>query len=902
MITGSLRMPLQKQLYSIFEDSNGKLWLASLSQGLFIFDPEQEKFWRYEKDVGNAKALHANMIVQISEDDEGTIWISDFNLCKVVFPGKHLDYGNLSFQYLALGEHDAIVQIHIDQQKIFWASSDTEGLYLIDTKEEKIVKKYAQKEGNQLIGEGVFGIGEDAGGNLWLFGASGVEKFDPERETFELFDHTSGFSFNPSGRKVSKNKEGWYCTMSIKNGFYIFHPDSIETNRIPPDVLITQFRLFNQTVQPGEGSPLSQHISKTKTVQLKYNENDIAFEYTALHYDRTEKVKYAYKMKGIDEDWVTVGHERIARYPKLPPGNYTFQVKAANADGIWNEQGASLSISISKPWWNTWLAYVLYAIGGAGVVFFLYTSELKKKLQQAEAQRLAELNVVKTRLYTNITHEFRTPLTIILGMADQININPGEWLSEGMDMIKRSGKTLLHLVNQMLDLSKLESGVMPLHLIQGDIVVYLKYLFESFHSTAENKNIQLDFLAEPKSLRMDYDPDKLLNIVFNLMANAIKYTPQGGTITMEVFREGGGRQLLKLIVRDTGTGIAPQNLPRIFDRFYQADEGQRNVGGAGIGLAIVHELITLMQGSISVESEVGQGTEFTLLLPITQKAPISATPSLLDMKEQLPFELLSEDVQADEKMVRTGEKPLLLVVEDNVDVVTYLSSFLMEEYQLLTAGNGRAGIELAIENIPDIILSDVMMPEKDGFELCQALKTDERTSHIPIILLTAKADIASKLEGLEFGADAYLTKPVNREELELRLRKLLESRKLLQEYYFKIYPEGDKKEVYQREDAFMEKLHEIMDAHLDDENFGIKDICQEMFISRMQLHRKLRALTGKTTSHYLRTYRLQKARKMLLNSNMTITEIAYEVGFKSPGYFSSSFTETFGKSPLEFRK
>ncbi|MCP3928588.1 MAG: response regulator, partial [Bacteroidetes bacterium] len=706
----------------------------------------------------------------------------------------------------------------------------------------------------------------------------------------------------PSGRIGKSNPGSWALTPAGKNGYSIFHPESIRTEKNPPKVLITNLRLFNQRIQPGNDSPLSQPMIKTKNIKLKHHQDNIAFEYVALHYDRTEDIQYAYKMKGIDEDWVMVESERIARYPKLAPGNYSFQVKAANADGEWNEGGASIDIQVLKPWWGTWLAYTIYAMVLAGILFFFYRFQLNRKLEKEDAKRVKELDAVKTKLYTNITHEFRTPLTIILGMVDQIKENPQAWFSEGLQMIKRSGKNLLHLVNQMLDLSKLESEAMPLNMMQGDIIAYLKYLFESFHSMAESKEIDLHFNSEPESVLMDYDPEKMRNVIFNLMSNAIKYSSIGGTISFEVNKKQELDRQLEIKIKDSGTGISKEQLPYIFDRFYQANERVNKKGGTGIGLAIVKELVKLMNGSISVASEMGKGTEFSLLLPITNNASLSEETFSKDIKEQLPPVLSLVGVEEGGKIVRAEEKPLLLIVEDNVDVVTYLSSFLRRDYQLLVANNGDEGIEKAIENIPDIILSDVMMPLKDGFELCQTLKTDERSSHIPIILLTAKADMASKFEGLELGADAYLSKPISREELELRLRKLLESRKKLQEYYSKMRPAIPLDKRYKREDVFMKKLHGILDANLDDENFGIKALSQTLYISRMQLHRKLKALTGKSTSHYLRSFRLQKAKDFLLTSNKSITEIAYDVGFKTPNYFSTSFLKEFGQSPREFRQ
>jgi DNA-binding response OmpR family regulator len=487
-----------------------------------------------------------------------------------------------------------------------------------------------------------------------------------------------------------------------------------------------------------------------------------------------------------------------------------------------------------------------------------------------------------------------------LGMADQIKANPGDWFSEGLQMIKRNGKNLLYLVNQMLDLSKLEAGRLPLQLIQGEIIGYLKYLFDSFHSLAESKGIVLQFNSDHESLMMDYDPDKLLNIIFNLVSNAIKFTPPGGTITMSLKLKHESEKQLQIKIQDTGIGMSEEDLPHIFDRFYKIADENKTIG-TGIGLAIVKELINLMKWRVLVKSEEGKGTEFTLFVPVTHNAALSEVEPLRDLKEPLPFELPSQAVQQAGKNIAEEEKPLLLIVEDNVDVVTYLSSFLKQDYELLLAYDGAEGIEQAIKNIPDIILSDVMMPEKDGFELCQTLKANEQTSHIPIILLTAKADTVSRFEGIELGADAYLSKPVNPKELELRLRKLLELRKQLQEYYSKKYFGPRTGVLHTREDAFMDKLFELMNAHLSDENYDIKLLCKDLFISRMQLHRKLKALTGKSTSHYLRLLRLQKAKELLLSTDKNISEIAYDVGFNSPTYFSTSFLEEYNQSPMAFR-
>jgi signal transduction histidine kinase/ligand-binding sensor domain-containing protein/DNA-binding response OmpR family regulator len=889
--------------YSIYEDRNGILWLSCFGEGLFLFDTQKEKFWHYKHDSADEKSLKSNTITQVFEDHEGTIWVVGFYLHKVIKNKKNTEgLDRLTFELQGVPADIGLVVIHEDRQNRFWGGTGYTGLLHIDPKSGEIVKDYKEKNGFLLDGEGVFSIEEDNEGNLWAFGPSGIQKFDLKNEVFEFFGETSGVSYSTSGRLTDKNKNGWILSTTGKNGYYVFHPDSIRRNKIPPKVLITKFRLFNQVVKPDSKGPIQKPVSKIKNIILKHNQDNFAFEYVALHYDRTKQIQYAYQMEGIDEDWVYVGNERIARYPKLAPGNYKFRVKAANADGVWNEKGASVDIEILKPWWGTWLAYLIYTVSFSGAIVFFYRYQLKNKLQIQEAKRLTELDAVKTKLYTNITHEFRTPLTIILGMAAQIRTNPRDWFSEGLQMIERSGKNLLHLVNQMLDLSKLEGGGLSVNLIQADIIVYLKYLFESFHSMAEGKEIALQFKSIQKSFMMDYDPDKILNIVFNLVSNAIKYTDKGGTITMTADPKQGSEKYFEMSIQDTGAGISAENLPLIFDRFYQASDGRGKAGGTGLGLAIVKELIHLMKGSVSVKSEMGKGTTFTIILPVTRNVVLGEEPMMSGIKEQLPFELAAEGIQQDEKIIKTEGKPLLLIVEDNPDVVTYLSSFLSKDYQVMVGNDGKEGIDLAIENIPDLILSDVMMPVKDGFELCNTLKTDERTSHIPIILLTAKADLSSKFEGLKLGADDYLSKPVIREELELRLRNLMESRKQLQEYYRKIYPALHKEEKYQKENIFMNRLHEIFEANLDDENHDIKTLCRKLNISRMQLHRKIKALTGKSASHYLRFLRLHKAKELLLSTDKSISEIAYDVGFKALSYFSTSFSEEFGQSPKEFRQ
>ncbi|MGD1895019.1 MAG: ATP-binding protein [Cyclobacteriaceae bacterium] len=546
--------------------------------------------------------------------------------------------------------------------------------------------------------------------------------------------------------------------------------------------------------------------------------------------------------------------------------------------------------------------------------------ELTKLNEEVQGQKrqLEELNQVKSRFFTNISHELRTPLTIIGGMTRHIEKKPDQWLAPGLQMIQRNSDQLLNLVNQILDLRKLESGTLKLDLIQGDIIFYLRYIVESFHSLAESQQIELHFRSQPQQLLMDYDPEKLLRVVSNLLSNAIKFTPEAGQVYLRVATEPGKNSRtdetaaseLVLTVEDTGVGISEEKLPYIFDRFYQVDDSSTRASeGTGVGLALAKELVRLMGGEITVASQVGEGTSFRITLPIRQQAPVAPTVSPETLPQAPLSSPLSEPVLLspveDSEVTNEPEKPRLLIIEDNADVVSYLQVLLEGRYELLIATDGAEGIEMALEHIPDLILSDVMMPKKDGFAVCATLKQDERTSHIPIVLLTAKADVDSRIAGLKRGADAYLAKPFHQEELFARLEQLHQLRRQLQARYasLEVQPLESTDEVEAHfEDAFMAQLRQKIEEYQDNSDFGIAALCTALGMSRSQLHLKIKALTARSTSHFIRGIRLQRANALLEQSELNISEVAYEVGFQDPAYFSRTFTQEFGVSPTSFLK
>lgn len=543
-------------------------------------------------------------------------------------------------------------------------------------------------------------------------------------------------------------------------------------------------------------------------------------------------------------------------------------------------------------------------ISGFVMLFVLSFISQRVKLEQLETNRIRELNDAKSRLYTNITHEFRTPLTIIKGMADLIRTDPPKWVREGSDMIDINAGILLNLVNQMLDLSRLEAGAMPARMIRAEINLYIRYAVELFQSAASSSGIVLGFNPCEKQIIIDFDPDKLMQIISNLLSNALKFTHKGGKV--EVMTAMPDNENFEIRVKDNGPGIPKEYLPFIFTRFSRAETGQTtSKPGSGLGLALTMELVKILNGKIIAESTVGKGTEFIITLPVTTNAPVVMDPVPKDHIHFKPDFLLNMDYyESLPAGVQTVPgKPHLLIVEDNNVVIRYLITLLGKDYNVSVASNGSDALVKAVDQIPDLILSDVMMPVMDGIELLDRVKNDLRTSHIPVVLLTAKADISSRIEGLERGADAYIAKPFDREELQVQLHSLILQRKKLQERYIMvdhmILPEDKNLHL---EDAFIKKIWETMKANLNNENYDIQRLCLEMTMSRTQLYRKFKSLTNRTPNDYFRSFRLQKAREMLMESDIKVFEAAYRTGFKNLSHFSKVFKSEFGLNPSEVNR
>lgn len=904
--------------FGAFEDHRARWWTYT-GEAVYRYLPEEKHFVRYAGKQEGRKGLSSYTKISFFEDSQGGVWVRSIG-------GGLNKYDETSDAFVSFVHqtdnpnslsHNDILDLFEDTQQRLWIATKR-GLNRWEPQSKTFIRFTTD---NGLIANEVGSILEDQDSMLWLGTGGGLSRFDPKDNTFSNYTYRDGLPMDYlfwNIHYISKNGTIFFLQRPTSlQSFFVFHPQQLLSSPHPPELAFTGFRLFQKPV-PIRGttgdsleweSPLVASITHTQKIELKHWQNDFSIEFAALSFLQPEKHKFSYILEGYQNHWTgAIAGDRRVNYTNISPGAYTFRVKAANKDGVWNEEGIKLELIVRPPWYWAWWSKSLYFFLIIGLLWWGYQFQLNRQLALNEVKRLREIDKVKTQLYTNFTHEFRTPLTVILGMAEEIRSVPRKHLLEGLDMIKRNGKNLLQLVNQMLDLRKLQNGKMPLDLVQGDILSYLRYVIEPFYFYAESKELQLTVSGVEHKLVMDYDPEKIREIISNLLSNAIKFTPPGGAIdlTLKTIHtntpEGStDPQQLVIIVSDTGIGIPPEELAHIFDHFYQVEgTHRRRGGGTGIGLTLTKELIKILGGTISVSSKVKKGTEFCVHLPISRKvlhaiqAPKGNEWAKYPDLSAMP---LGVDGTSDKEL---KPYPLILIVEDHQDIAVYLQGCLQKEFNLAFASDGEQGLQMALELIPDLIISDIMMPQKDGYALTYDLKNHHLTNHIPIILLTAKADRDSRIQGLDSGADAYLTKPFYREELLMRIRKLIELRRQLQLHYQNFgFVKAGKGHPNNRDFDFLQQINATLDAHLSDQNFEIAHLCRAIGISRTQLHRKLKAITARPTSQYIRSYRLFKARELLLSTDLNVTEVSMEVGFKHLSHFTAAFKREFGINPSE---
>lgn len=923
--------------FSMIQDADGFIWAAG-ARGLFKYHPGSGKVVHFKNIPGNPAGLPEFEMLAVLEDAQGEIWVlGKHTLSRVAdrekgvfetfsyLPETAADRNDRAvlFQapdgYYWLGtavglfrfdprsktfrqfQHDPSQRQSLSDNHIKCIAADPEkprqylwigttgGLNRLDLKDMTFTH-FMTRDG--LPNEVVYGILPDEKGRLWLSTNKGLSRFDPAAVTFRNFDVKDGLQsneFNTGAFHPGKSGEMFFG--GIK-GLNYFFPDDIRDNPFPPAVAFTRLKI------------LDQQAAITEWIKLSHRDNIISFEFAALDYSAPEKNLYAFMLEGFNKDWIYSGHDRTATYTNLPPGSYVFRVKASNNDGIWNEEGIALEITVLPPWWRAWWAYLIYAALLALTLFGIRKYEINRfklrnqlKLERVESESLRKLDELKSRFFANISHEFRTPLTLIQGQLETVIAEEDKPKQKTkLESASYNAGRLLELINQLLDLSRLDAGKMELDLKAYDLVSFLKTLLNAFETQAESMRIALEFEAGEGEIPAMFDFDKMEKVFVNLVGNALKFSKPGGTIRISAGLRDA--QTVEIRVKDEGIGIPADQLPHIFDRFYQADDSDtRKYEGSGIGLAIVHEYVRLHGGAVKVSSSKvpgASGTEFVIELPrgiagaLVEQPNVQAGPAVGP-----PLPAVGTD--------KSNDREIILVVEDNLEVQAFIREQLEAHYQVMVAANGREGIAASRQEIPDLIITDLMMPEMDGYAFSRQIKNDERTSHIPIIMLTAKAGLEHKIEGLETGIDAYLTKPFSVRELLVQVRTLIRERKKLRlRFASATIIKPSEVSVVPADQAFLEKALRIVEDNLGDELFRVEALAEGMHLSASQLNRKLNALVGQSGGKFIQSLRLQRAADLLRQNAGTVSEIAYQVGFSDQAYFARAFKKQFGCSPSEY--
>jgi signal transduction histidine kinase/ligand-binding sensor domain-containing protein/DNA-binding response OmpR family regulator len=945
---------------SIFTDSKGNIWIGTKG-GLDKYDPRTRKFRHY---YAYAKGGLPNpWVFWVTEDHNGNIWVATFN--GIAKYDKKND-GFLNYDPVTTLKNEKTRVVFEDSKYNLWVAGEGGGITRLSRDSsngflEKLTPThYTHIRGNEnsLINNMVLAMAEDASHKLWIGTNSGLSHFDPENGNFKHFTVRTGFSDDLIMGLLSDGKENiwishkkgltcmnihtlvtrefnahdglqgleftqnaYYCNSRTgemffggANGLNSFFPDSIGTNPYKLKPILTTLKVMNQMVETGSKIDgrviLPKSLFCSDKITLTWWDKNFSIEFSALNFVNPMGSKFKYVLEGVDNQWIyTDAANRIASYSHLPAGTYTFKVYAANSDGLWSDSPATIEIEVLPPWWYSWWAKAIYLLIVLAIVWFVYRFistriEFRNRLliERLKNEKSEELAQMKMSFFTKVSHEFRTPLTLILDPLEKLiagNLSTGK-MQYYHNLMHRNAKQLLTLINQLLDFRKLESGNMTLKTESIELIIFVRDNAASFENMAIQHNIRFAVECSENQLIAEIDVDKVSKILNNLLANAFKFTPDNGEIkVLLLLTEAEPRNIL-IKVSDTGIGIKPEKLPHIFEVFYQAENSDYQSEGSGIGLALVKELVQLHDGKISVESEAGIGTCFCVSLPYLVVSEES------DSMHELSEDVLINNSASKEEVSDSGNeeesaRPLLLVVDDNEDVRQYIHMNFSELYRIITAENGLVGFQAATENIPDIIISDIMMPGLNGTEMCKMLKTDERTSHIPVIMLTAKQSDESKVEGFETGADAYITKPFSTMVLGAQMDSLLKQRlKLRQLFSNGSLLELKKIAINITDEAFMNKVVKVVNDNIEDVDFNPDILAEKLKMSRSLLQRKVKAMTNQTLHDFITTLRMNKALELLLSGDYSISEIAYKVGYSLPTNFTRSFVKQFGETPSKY--
>ena len=950
---------LPNPVVSMLKSKDGKLWVGTFNGGLYCMDGSRVR--SYKEGTGNA--LASNNVWALVEDDKGRIWIASLGgglQCLEPLSGTFETYTSNNS---ALLENNVTSLCWVDNNTLFFGTAN-QGVGMMDMHTREIKKIQGQSGNVKLSNDAVNHVYKDSRGLVWIATREGLNVYDTRRHVFLDLSPVAEAKGNfiaaitedqernmwvSTSRKVirvtvASDGKGSYlfdsraynsedglqnCDFnqrSIKTlhngiiaigglyGVNVFAPDHIRYNKMLPNVMFTGLSLFDEAVKVGQsygGSVLiEKELNDVENVEFDYKQNIFSVSFASDNYNLPEKTQYMYKLEGFNNDWLTlpVGVHNVT-FTNLAPGKYVLRVKAINSDGYVGIKEATLGIVVNPPFWMSWWAYLLYAVGLVVVLFLARYRMLKREREKFHLQQIEnevakneEINNMKFRFFTNVSHELRTPLTLIISpLEGMLKETTDELQSTRLQLMYRNAQRLLHLVNQLLDFRKGEMSTHQLSLSEGDIISYVHSVCNSFLLMADKKHIQFSFFSGIDTFSMAFDADKVGKIVMNLLSNAFKFTPEGGRVTVMIEHVAGTPDILEIKIADTGIGISDVDKEHIFDRFYQADhKGVEETTGNGIGLSLVRDFVTLHEGEVKVFDNIGMGSVFVIQFPVKH----------VETQVQLPEETGmpvgdEEDKEMKEEAREETERknfPLLLIVDDNEDFRIFMRYSLELQYRVKLVVNGKEAWEMMQEELPDLVISDVMMPQMDGNELCRLIKQDKRTAHIPVILLTARQNTEAKLEGLQTGADDYVTKPFNMTILVLRIRKLIELSRYHRVTQGMIDPAPSEIVITSLDEKLIEKAIKYVEDNMSRTELSVEELSRELGMSRVHLYKKLLQITGKTPIEFIRVIRLKRAAQLLRESQLHVSEVAFEVGFNNPKYFSRYFKDEFGVLPSVYQE
>ncbi|MCO4294253.1 response regulator [Solitalea sp. MAHUQ-68] len=905
----------------IYEDRNGQLWVATYFGGLNKFNPETQQFTRFGFQTAPTTRLSGNNVVAINEDNDGNLWVGtdDGGLNRIDATSNTIKH----YFNTATKKPDIRVLFN-DRDNNLWVGQA--GLFKYDKKNDRFAI-YTTKGG--LDHEFIKAIRQDNEGYLWISTNNGLLKFNPSNLDLKKFNTSDGLQdleFEVNAALKAKNGDLFFGGV---NGFNVFNPKTIQSNHFKPPVYITDFQIFNQPITVNdEQSVLKKDIAQTDRIVLNYKQSSLSFGFAALNYVATDNNQYAYVLDGFEKNWHYVSADRKATYTNLSPGTYTFRVKAANNDGLWNPSERAITIVINPPFWLTWWFKLIIA---CGIIAAVYAYNRQKRIQnhkKLEQKKKEEIHQMQLQFFTNISHEFRTPLTLILGPLEKLmNAESDSFTAHAHQTIYRNAKRLMNLINELMDFRKAETGALSLKVMPGNMNILLEEITSEFESWAQQKQLTFKLINTPYADDIYFDRQILEKILLNLINNAFKYTPEGGEVTVQLFfsheeispkfknelsikNDFKAENYFYIMVSDTGIGISEESLTHLFQRYFRITSSHL---GSGIGLAFVKTLTLMHKGELFVYSERQKGTEIIIALPLgsenfQQEELWLGNPDHINI-ESLDNEYIYSDYASEEPLpssIHAEKKPTalnkkLLIVDDNPELRTFLSESLKDEYEITTAINGLDALAYLEQQLPDLIISDVMMPEMNGILFCKHVKDNERTQHIPLILLTAKTGLDARIEGTESGADFYFSKPVSINLLSLTLRNIVaQTEKLKQRHIRSHQSELKELSINSNDKEFLDQLIEVIETQLINTELDVDFLCKELNMSRTKLYELLKRITGQSIVEFIRTIRLKRAAEIMINEEVSMAEVMYRVGIQTQSYFTKAFKKEFGKTPSQF--